>query len=330
MKVLSCYKVLAKDDQTNGGIGQGGGFYWTDTYGLALQKAIADELGAEFIPYARLHGRDSFSGGDYDLPAEKVDIAYCQPFECPKRRPADFVWTAISDYIGAYEHHLERFLEVVKPDLVVSLQYPLVPPLQLPQLPQLGALPNLVNQCALHGCKVIYLPWVNAVNIESYNAEKQYAGMCTGKMSGTYPFRDASWKFLSRLAETRDDIVVSGNPTGSTFSLGDEDYRRCLGLSKYYFTGGIYDLQIPPKVYEVMNYGACLVCHDMPMMEASGLIPGETYLPIESVEEIPAILERDDWKEIAPKGQAMVHERHSLQARARDFVRVYREITGNE
>lgn len=327
MKVLSCYKVLAQDDLTNGGIGQGGGSYWTDIYGLALQQAIADELDAEFIPYPRLHGKDSFSGGDYDLPNENVDIAYCQPFECPTRQPADFVWTAISDYIGAYERHLERFLATVKPDLVVSLQYPLEPPETIATVPQLGKLPNLVEQCAVHGCKVVYLPWVNAVNIEHYNPNKEYAGMCTGKMSGTYPFRDATWKFLQQL--NRPDVVLSGNPTGSTFSLSDEDYHRCLASTKYYFTGGIYDLQIPPKVYEVMNYGACLVCHSMPMMEASGLIPYETYLPIESVEEIPVILERDDWREIAPKGQKLVHERHSVAARAKDFVKVYREITGN-
>ena len=323
MKLLSCYKVLAKDDLTNGGIGQGGGSWWSDTYGLALQKAIAQELGAEFIPFSRLHGRSSFDGGDYDVP-EGADIAYCQPFECPKRRPADFVWTAISDYIGLYEHHLERFLTEVKPDLVVSLQYPLEPPERIATVPQLGTLPNLVEQCARHGCKVVYLPWVNAVNIETYNAEKQYAGMCTGKMSGTYPFWDATWRFLQTL--DRRDVVLSGNPTGSTFSLSDEDYRKCLASTKYYFTGGIYDLQIPPKVYEVMNYGACLVCHKMPMMEASGLIPYETYLPIESIEEIPAILERDDWRDIAPRGQKLVHEKHSVAARAKDIVTVYREL----
>jgi len=324
MKVMSCYKVLAEGDQTNGGVGQGGGNWWTDTYGLALQRAIAQELGAEFIPHARLHGSDSFSGGDYDVP-EGADIAYCQPFECPKRRPADFVWTAISDYIGLYEHHLERFLEVVKPNLVLSLQYPLNPPKTLPLLPQLGTLPNLVDQCARHGCRVVYLPWVNAVNIEAYNPEKQYAGMCTGKMSATYPFRDAAWKYLQKL--DRPDVVLSGNPTGSTFSLSDEDYRRCLASTKYYFSGGIYGLQIPPKYYEVCNYGACLVSPPMPMMEASGFIPNKTYLPIESVEEIPEILERDDWRDIAPWAQKMVHKRHGIEARARDFVKVYREMT---
>ena len=328
MKVLSCHKVLAEDDQTNGGIGQGGGSWWSDIYGLALQRAIAEELGAEFIPYSRLHGVSSWDGGNYDVPDVGADIAYCQPFECPKRRPADFVWTAISDYIGLYEHHLERFLMEVQPDLVVSLQYPLEPPETIATVPQLGTLPNLVDQCARHGCKVVYLPWVNAVNIETYNAEKQYAGMCTGKMSGTYPFRDATWHYLQKL--DRRDVVLSGNPTGSTFSLSDEDYRKCLASTKYYFTGGIYDLQIPPKVYEVMNYGACLVCHDMPMMEASGLIPGETYLRIESVEQIPEVLEREDWREIAPRGQAMVHARHSVSARAKDFVKVYRDITGKD
>lgn len=327
MRYLSCYKVLAANDQTNGGVGQGGGNYWSDTFGIELQKRIAAELGAALILQPRLHGQYSYSGGDYDPPEGTADIAYLQPFECPKRRPADFVWTAVSDYIGM-DKYLERFLEIAQPNLILSLQYPLDPPRFQLNLPQLGRLPNLVEQCAAHGCRVVYLPWMNACNVAEYNPNKTLAGMCTGKMSGTYPFRDAAWKFLQKLG--RPDVVLSGNPTGSTFSLSDEDYRKALANTRYYFSGGIYDLQIAPKFYEVANYGACLVSPPMPMMEASGFIPHETYLPIQSVEEIPAILANDVWwREIAPKGQAMVHERHSIEQRARDIANVYREMTGN-
>ncbi|HUV62405.1 MAG TPA: glycosyltransferase [Sedimentisphaerales bacterium] len=326
MRTLSCYKSGRAGKLEFGGVGLGGALYWQDVIGRELQKVIASELGAALVLNPYCGGRDNRDPVRYDVSSDGFDIAYLELFDTPSRRPADFVWSMISDYIGM-EKEMEGFLASVKPNLLISLQYPLNPPEAIPHLPQLGKLPNLSEQCVAHGCKVVLLPWFNTQNRTEYNPNKMIPGMCTGRMGSTYPFRNAAWMFLQKL--NRPDVILSGNPTGSTFSLSDEDYRRCLGLTKYYFTGGIYDLQIPPKVYEVMNYGACLVCHDMPMMEASGLIPGETYLPIESVEEIPAILERDDWKEIAPKGQAMVHERHSLQARARDFVRVYREITGN-
>jgi len=326
MRLVSCYKVLAANDQTNGGVGQGGGNYWTDAYGIALQQQIAKELGAEIVLSPRPHGANSFDGGDYDPPEGTADIAYVQLFECPKRRPADFVWTAISDYIGVYRQPFEVFLEKVKPNLVLSLQYPLDPPERIATVPQLGVLPNLVVQCAAHNCRVVYLPWFNVKNITEYNPNKTIAGMCTGKMSGTYPFRDAVWKYLRKM--NRPDIVLSGNPTGSTFTLSDEEYRHALARTRYYFSGGIYDLQIPPKFYEVCNHGACLVSHHMPLMVASGFIPGETYVEIESVNQIPMVLESDAWKTIAPAAQKMVHEKHSLEQRARDIVDVYREMTG--
>jgi hypothetical protein len=326
MRYLSCFKVLAENDQVNGGIGQGGGRFWQDVMGVQLQEAIAAELGAEFTRNPRLHGKDSFSGGDYSPPDDHYDLAYVQLFECPKKRPADFVWTCISDFIGAYEQHLETFLRTVHPDLIVSLQYPLDPPQIIPTVPQLGILPNLVEQCGAHGCRVIFLPWMNSTNVPTYNSDKQYTAMCTGKMSGTYPFRDAAWKFLRKL--NRPDIVLSGNPTGSTFSLSDEDYRRCLRTTKYYITGGIYDLQIPPKVFEVTNYGACLVCPPMPMMEACGFVPNHTYVPITYVEQIPEIIASDVWQKIGPAGQKMVHERHSLATRAKEISAIYREMTG--
>ncbi len=326
MKILSCYKVLQQDNLIAGGIGQGGGGYWQETVGIQLQQAIATELEAELILYQRTHGRDAFDGGDYDIP-ETTDIAYCQLFECPKQRPADFVWTMISDYVGKqYEDHLEIFLSRVKPNLIISLQYPLNPPAKIPTVPQLGQLPNLVEQCAAYGCRVVHLPWFNQRNILTYNPNKTLACMCTGKMSGTYPFRDTAWKFLQKL--NRLDIVLSGNPTGSTFTLSDADYHRCLATTRYYVTGGIYDLQIPPKCFEVMNHGAALIINPMPMLEACGFIDGQTCIVAKNVDEIPAIIERDDWQRIAPAGQTMVHQRHSLETRAKEIAALYREMTG--
>jgi hypothetical protein len=322
MPNITYYKVLPDDNRTAGGLGQGGGVWWTQVAGIALQQEIARLMDVPLVFQPRLHGKDSFDCQDYEAQPGEFEIVYCQLFECPRERPKGWIYTMVSDYIGM-DGLLNTFLDRVRPDLVISLQYPLEPPESLADFPQLGKLPNLAAQCEHYGARVEYLPWFNAQNIETYEADKPLAGMCTGKMSGTYPMRDACWRYLQKL--NRSDIVLSGNPTGSTFTLIDEDYHRALATTRYYFSGGIYDLQIPPKYYEVCNYGACLVSPAMPMMEVSGFVAGQTYLPIQSVDEIPMILHSDDWRDIAPRGQQMVHQRHGLTQRARDIIQLYHQ-----
>ncbi len=327
MKMLSCHKYLAANDQTNGGVGQGGGSWWTDVAGIKLQQAIADELGAELVLSPRLHGSNSYNGGDYDVPAGTADVAYVQLFESPRRRPADFVWSVISDYIGMQEH-LERWLDETRPDLLISFQYPLDPPPMIGTVPNLDILPNLVEQCANYGCRVAFTPWFNEVNQNIFNPNKTWTAMCSGKMSGTYPWRNAVYEYLKGL--NRPDIVLSGNPHGSTFKLSDEEYRNALASTKYYFSGGIYDLQIPPKYFEIANHGACLVTNDMPMLADCGFVHGETCLIIKSLDEIPYLLQSDLWYLIAKAGQKLVHERHSMTQRAKDIAKLIREMTGEK
>lgn len=313
MRIVSYYKSLGPDQQTAGGIGQGGGLYWQEAVGRLLQMELARILKADGLCYARPHGRDSFDRQDYDVADGDFDIAYCQLFEVPRKRPARWVYSIISDYIGM-EALLEDFLTRARPNLLISFQYPLVPP---------PGRPNLVTQCEAHNCRVVFLPWFNVSNEPIWLDEKDVAGMCSGKMGGTYPNRDAIYKYLETLG--RSDILLSGNPHGSTFRLSDEQYQSALRRCRYYFSGGIYDIQIPPKYYEVLNYGACLVSHELPMMAEVGLVPNETYLRIRSVQEIPAILDSDRWRDIGKRGQRLAHERHNMTARAVQIAEIYRE-----
>jgi len=324
--ILSCYKVLRDDDPTFGGVGQGGGLYWQNEVGIALQQRIATLLDCELVLSHRKRGRDNRDLVAYDPPTDNFDMAYLEAFDPPHDRPDCFVWSVVSDYIGM-EGVLEDFLVGAQPDLIISLQYPLAPPLRLEKLPQLGALPNLVNQCGSHGCRVVYLPWFNPHNITTCTAARGWKGMCTGRIApSTYPFRHDSFHLLHSLG--RDDVVLSGSQTDHEFWMSHKEYHEALAATRYYFSGGIYDLQIPPKYYEVCNYGACLVSPDMPMMEASGFVPWETYYPIECIDQIPMILDDDEsWRKIGPAGQRMVQERHSIEQRAKDIVAIYKEMT---
>lgn len=311
LKMISYFKQLQEDNQIAGGLGQGGGGYWQEQVGVKLQEEIAKVLDAELVLSGRPHGHDSFDRRDYDVAAGQFDIAYCQLFEVPRARPAKWIYSIISDYISM-EVVLEDFLARTKPNVMISLQYPLEPP---------AGRPNLVEQCANHGCKVVFLPWFNAENMRHWNPDKDVTAMCTGKIGGTYPWRDKIYKYLQQMG--RSDVILSGNPHGSSFRLSGDEYRDALGRCRYYITGGIYDIQIPPKYYEVCNYGATLVSPELPMMEEAGFVDGVTYLKLDNVEQIPDILDSTRYDEIGFLGQEMVQASHSIGQRAKDIADLY-------
>lgn len=314
MRLISCYKSLSAEQQELGGVGQGGGNYWEDVVGIALQQQMilaAGEGGDSLVLSPRPHGFDSFDRMDYDFLGNETefDLAYCQLFEVPKRRPAKIIYTILSDYLGMQDV-LEDFLMRARPNFLISLQYPN---------------PDLAVQCEKYGCKVIMLPWFNERNNQAFGT-KTITAMCTGKMGGTYPRRDEIFKALEAL--NRQDVVLSGitDPTkGHAFKLTNEQYQQALASTKYYFSGGIYDFQIPPKYFEVCNYGACLVSPPLPQMEACGFVDGQTYIKLDSDEQIPGILDSEAWMKIGLAGQAMVHKRHSMQQRAKDILEVYND-----
>lgn len=316
MKMISCYKQLSAEQQALGGVGQGGGLYWQDVVGIQLQQAIAGPENTVLCP--RPHGRDSYDRTDYDVPNfsyDVYDLAYCQLFEVPKNRPAKIVYTILSDYPGL-EELLEDFLTRAKPNFLIAFQYPKS---------------DLEEQCSRRNCRVIRLPWFNEKNfVWDDQPHKPTTALCSGKMGYTYPMREAIFEFLTNFkAKTgRDDIVLSGigrQDGKAIFDLSDEDYKWQLGHTKYVFSGGIYDYQIPPKYFEICNHGATLVSPDMPLMSDAGFVAGKTYIKLDSLEQIPGILESDMWKRIGPAGQEMVHERHSLSARANEIRAIVEE-----
>lgn len=311
LRMISYFKNVNVDNQDVGGIGQGGGGYWQEQVGVRLQEEVAKVLGAELILSGRRYGFDSFDRRDYDTIAGQFDIAYCQLFEVPKKRPAKWIYSIISDYISM-EAVLEDFLARAKPNVLISFQYPLEPP---------AGKPNLVEQCAKHGCKVVFLPWFNAENTQIWNPHKDVVAMCTGRTGMSYPMRFSIYKYLATL--NREDIVLSGNPSGVTFRLTDEEYHDALGRCRYYITGGIYDFQIPPKYYEVCNYGVTLVSPELAMMEEAGFVDGQTYLKLNKLQDIPDIIASTRYNEIGFVGQQMVQARHSIERRAKDIAELF-------
>ena len=61
------------------------------------------------------------------------------------------------------------------------------------------------------------------------------------------------------------------------------------------------------------------------MMKEAGFVDGETYIKINSVDDIPAVLESDAWETVGQAGRAMVQQYHSIEARAREIANAYIE-----
>jgi hypothetical protein len=271
--------------------------FWYDGIGIALQEKIGrtrhvvvTKNNFEFYP---VHG--------------DFDIAYIQKPRVPKgeKRPAKFIYSFVSDYFGD-EKRTKEWMKKVRPDLMGCLQY----------CPD-----ELVRFGKSIGCRVELVPWF-VTDKESYVEDKKITAMCTGCIDNAYSKRKLIYNYLKKL--NRKDVVLSCGSFGK-YPLPNDEYQRKIKKTKYYFSGGIHDRFIPPKYYEVCNNGACLVSHELPLMEQFGFVDGETYVKIFNLNEINKVLDSDMYKEIGKAGREMVQKRHTVEARAKKIIEVFRD-----
>lgn len=299
MKVASYYKYLLPGSTDVAYSGMGCGYYWQNVIGIKLQQMLG-----KATVVGRLHSPSSRTIERYPILDDDYDISYCQLFDIPFKRPSGFVYGIISDFIRM-EVLLTAWLEEIKPDVLFTTQY---------------YKSNLITLCAKYSCKCEFLPWFN-VEKEPYIEDKIVTAMSTGAIGPTYPQRTMICDYLMRL--NRDDVISKSTNDQKRYPLSKEEYVKNLRRTKYYITGGIFDFQIPPKYFEVCNYGACLVSSNMPMMEKCGFVDGKTYIELNSIAEIDDIIASDRWREIAPAGQKMVQERHMIENRKDQILKTY-------
>lgn len=283
MRVISYFMKARPDEHFR---------FWDEGIGRALPRLLGDSV--DYVELRSDHGKYRVKSTDYD-------IAYCQLFAIPDRRPAKFVYATIGDYRG-HEKELAKWIADVRPNLLACLQ----------DMPA-----ELVEYCKSKGCVARLLPWF-VLSDEAYIA-KDLTGMCSGCIfPATYPRRAEIYAYLAE--RRRDDVVLSGSEQFGKYRLSNEEYERLLRRTKYYLSGGIYDLLVPPKYYEAANVGACLVCFPMPMMEQVGFVDGQTYISISSVRDIDAVLGSDRYLQIGKNAQQMIRERHTAWRRAQQIL----------
>jgi len=278
-------------------------------FDFAIWKALPELLGdvtrVELdCSYIRVGTDDK---GYFDPIDGEFDIAYSD--KCaPTRKPGKFYFAFQSDWRNE-EPRISKWLQVAKPDVLFNLYSPAQ---------------TLIDACAQYNVRYEYTPWF-IVDKQPWVEDKVTAAMSTGAIGNHYMWRrDIVNKLLSL---KRSDIIAV-----EKMELTYDAYLSKLCQTKYYCSGGSDDdvpeiASIPHKFIEVCNYGCCLVSPHMPFMERAGFVDGETYIKLNSVEELPSILASDRWKTIGRAGQLMVQERHTVQARAAKILEVHKEMT---
>lgn len=304
MKIISYYKKARPGEHFT---------FWEDGIGKALIEEIANysEGSISFgnpigiFEHCPVHDRYyTVERGDC------FEIAYCQMFAIPEgKRPAKFVYTFLSDFIGN-EKRVYGWIDKVRPNLLCCLQH----------CPK-----ELVDFGAERGCKVIMLPWFVIDEPRIDFGMKKIDGMCSGAIGPSYPART---KIAKALKEFPNTIVSCG--TFGNYPLDNIQYTVALAGTKYYFSGGIHDRFIPPKYFEVCNYGACLVSMESDemsqRMKECGFVDGENYIRIFSLEGIGKLLKSDFWIDVARAGRKLVRERHTVKQRAQRILEEYNEF----
>jgi len=296
VRVASYYKYVVVEQE-----GLGNANYHTDIIGKKLQQLLGE---ATFV--GRMPGADSRDVRQYDILDGDFDINHLQLFDLPHKRPKGFVYTTISDYLRL-EPELDRWLNKVRPDVLFPLQH---------------YRQDIINHCERYNCKCVLLPHF-LIKKPPYIKEKKITAYMSGAWGMNYPLRTTIARYLKNL--NRKDISINMTNDQHNYAFTDKEDHTNLSVSKYVFSGGVYDFQIPPKYFDICNCGACLVSFDMPMMAECGFVDGKTYIKLNSLEDIDQIIASGRWREIAPAGQKMVQGRHMIEKRAEQILRVYNE-----
>jgi hypothetical protein len=302
VRIASYYKWLPPQSEVDIGYGGlAGRQWWVDVVAKRMMQMLGD---ATLI--GRRHGR-SLNHEDivtYPILRGKFDMNYCQIWDIPEPRPAGFVFGLACDIIDR-EKQFEAYLDCVQPNLLITLQ---------------DTRAEVFEACAARGIRCVFWPWFDA-DPQPYIEQKPFAAMSTGAIGPVYPQRTELMEALESL--DRKDVITSPIQDRRAYPLDTVEYHTYLARTRYFVTGGIYDFQIPAKYIEACNYGACLVCFESPHMAEQGWVDGETYIKLNSVDELPAILDSNRWREIGRAGQRMVQSRHLLVHRVRQLQEEY-------
>ena len=275
---------------------------------ICLEKGVKTAVDYEIIPWG---------GGQFKVESKYHDIAFVPYSWHPDKRPADFIFTFASDIEG-YEEQMINWQDHVKPNLIGCLQ----------------DMPGWLGKWGKeNGCKVIKLPWFVYKDIE-YNEERDIVAFCSGAIGNTYPMRTKIYHELNQLKNINTeflegDIILSCGDFGK-YPLSTGEYNETLKKSRYYCSGGIKDRMIPPKYFEAMNAGCCLITPSLDWFKELGFVDCRTHIEIKNPDEIKSLIQSSHWYEIGREGKKFVEKNHTVTNRAKRILEIYNEYVGRK
>ena len=291
MKILSCYQKCLPNEHFK---------YWEDINGIEIPKEIARQLNSDCLAYFQI------GNAHYDCPIG-FDIAYCQMYNMPKQRPANILYSFVSDY---YDTEIELWVSIVKPDVIFALN-------------GLQRFEERRARLEKLGGELVFAPWCsNYIG----GVEKTNDIFISGCINGNYPFRNTACKYLDENVKSPLKYISSCSTEFGKYKLTIEEYGKVLQKSRIYIAGLIFDELLPPKLFEAASNDCCIITHSKndKWLKEAGFINGEHYLNIDNPEQILEFAS-EEWKDrtlaIGRNAGKLIREKHTINKRATQIVR---------
>jgi hypothetical protein len=168
---------------------------------------------------------------------------------------------------------------------------------------------------------------------KDYDMPQKYDIVSVGATGRFYPLRTGMRNGLAHHGKERGVNFKNYGYCGSNFKHNGfvrDEYAKAINESKMLLScGGKYNL-VFNKIFEAMGCNTVYVGDQPYGHEELGLVDGETYIEVDKtnyLDKITHYAKRDDEiKRIAKNAKELFLERHTIEARAKDFVNLLGEL----
>lgn len=274
-----------------------------------LLRALIPLLG--HVTYAEAAQGIIEDGGGYFDPLDDTsfDIGW-EVCARPKRKIAKWVFGIVSDFVGR-EDAMDKWFKDGYLDAIFTLRC---------------VSKRFREMCVKYNLPLYSFPYF-IVDKQAYIKDKTIDAALIGTRGDGYNWRQKMYPVLKDLS-SKYNILIHQASSSKANRIPYLEYIQKLRTIKYFFTGGVDDgdwdtAQIPAKQIEAAGAGACVVTPDLPMNESCGFIDDKTYIKLNDISEIPAILASDRWRRTSKAGQNLVNVRHTVEKRAEQILAVH-------
>lgn len=162
-----------------------------------------------------------------------------------------------------------------------------------------------------------------------YRLPKTTDVLQVGRLTRPYPFRVKIYKALKGQSYYRR-IERPEETDGKKWPIG-EDYAKLLNESKISFSTRLEHGYPVLKYFEIPACNCLLMANSVPEMKDLGFIDGETYVELTDKSNIRKEVEyylkhEDERLKISNAGFHLIHNKHTTELRAKQFIAIMNDI----